>query len=431
MEINQSKKDILTLLIPLYLTVIPFHIYPLERYILSLLIALISFKILIREHSLFLKKEALAILARPPFVFFILIFLAAISGIFFSPDPVFSLKNCFSEFFVNILLYTGTSFYFLKKGNEIKFPEVIIPINLIFLGLYFGIMLQWIFFPDSPFMFGGDQQVKNPFGIFFLYGNLCELYNGIKHTSLFLTFLISVLFSALIYPDIKKRWPYLTLLLLNIFVLFSTTRRGAALAIMTGMCFSTLFIKARAKYLALALGAFLILLASLFIFGEKGYFVRENWNLLLKGKVEEAKMEGGSIPLRISTYREFIKEIAKNPFIPKGTGTKLIKIYHKDLIKRAGLYHGHNVFIDYAFQFGVQGALFLLLLIISQFRLFLRAYRISGTHREKVLFLAAMTFLIMFWTTNLFTDGMVHLSASLYWLFTGIASGKALKISTI
>jgi len=104
----------------------------------------------------------------------------------------------------------------------------------------------------------------------------------------------------------------------------------------------------------------------------------------------------------------------------------LIKEYWQQLVQRAGLQHGHNTFLNQAFYMGIQGTLALVAVIVFQWKLFCTALKLQRGQAEEKLFIVALVFLLIYWTTNMFTDAFRHDSASLYWFFTAIATGRAL-----
>jgi len=222
-------------------------------------------------------------------------------------------------------------------------------------------------------------------------------------------------------------WKAAFMLLLSLVTLITTTRRAATTATVCGIGAAMFYYRGGRKVFAATLAIILCIFSLLSATRNTRYFIRENWHLILEGNIQAAQKERGSIPLRVSTYKAFITEILRHPFCPRGLGKKLIKEYRPDLVKQAGLQHGHNTFINFSYYMGVQGAIALLIVIFVQFRLYMRCWKQNRDPEDKMLMALAMTFLLMFWGTNMFTDGFRHGSATLYWLFTAIPTGVALR----
>ncbi len=411
----------------------PFGIGPTARYILSFLVAVFS-ALFFKKYYAHPDKEVArmkSLLVNPIFLGLMLWNLFAVVSIYFSPEPDYSLRVYLSEFFINSSLFATLSLALATSKNcPLKWENILFGTNLVFLASYLGIMGAWLLFPHN--LFWGDQELINRFiadrmDIVFEFGRTCKLFQGIHHTSIFLGLMIA--FWSI--SPFKKPSVNFIFLFVNFLVLFTTTRRGAIIACLLGLFLSY---KLTARKIA-TLPAIAILFVVIAILGTVigsgagKHFVREDWHLISKGKIEEARHLGGSIPLRITTYREFIKEIAQHPFLPRGLGKKFIKEYWQQLVQKAGLQHGHNTFINQAFYMGIQGALALMAIIVSQWRLFWAALIKQKGKNEERLFIVALVFLLIYWTTNMFTDVFRHDSASLYWFFTAVATGRALQVT--
>ncbi len=363
----------------------------------------------------------------PVFVALFLIDALAFISILFSPDMEYSTRVFLDEFLLNTCLFTGVALL-SSTGNRCPFywKRGLATADIVFLSAYIGLMAQWVLFPAHPLFVRQEPDIftQDIGAIIFGFGNHSLVFQGIHHISLFLGLMIAF-WSSL--PE-RTPWKNFLFLVLNFFTLVTTTRRAAAIASVFGVLFG---LRQNGKDLrpvlmlvAASISGILLILA---MTHTSRYFIREDWKLILRGNVEKAKQLGGSIPLRISTYREFSRQIAEHPFTPQGIGKKLIKEYHQDLVKKAGLQHGHNTLLNFAFYMGIQGALALAAFIAIQARLFWKAYRAIRTGPDEKLMLTGLTFLIIFWGTNMFTDGFLHGSATLYWLFTAIPTGVALR----
>ncbi len=423
-----SKKEMSLALVVSSILMFGFDIAPIVRYLLLISIFFICISSLAHKGSNENSDDDWSMFFHTP-LFWILgaLFLAGVGGVFFSPEPFSSLKNFWSEFFLNLLAYVSVALFFLKNNFPKRWMHLLLWVNAIFVLVYLVLLAQWVLFPTSPLFPREDANVTGSgVSLFFRFGNGSEIFNGIKHTSLFLILMISISFAFLVMRHPLSRYAAI-LLILDLFLLFSTTRRAAIIAVFSTMFLTSFLMATARKYAVLALVFLSVFFGIIWFTGSQQHFIREDWSLICQGKIEKAKELGGSIPLRFVTYREFLKEIAKEPFRPRGLGKKLIRVHHPQLVKRAGLQHGHNVFIDYAFELGVQGALMLFLVCLGQGILFFRAFKASDDIEEKTLLFASISFLLMFWGANMFTDGFVNDTSAMYWLFTGLATSVALK----
>ena len=348
----------------------------------------------------------------------------ALMGIPYSPEPFYSLRVFLEEFFLNLLLFVIVAAYTMR--NRMDWINPLTVAGILFPLLYLGIMAQWVVMPDTPLFMKPDSHIAtdSATGLIFNFGNACSMFHGIHHTSLFLELLIA--FWCVRASAGEINWKTCSLLLLNLVTLITTTRRAATISTVCGMALAMLFYNRAKTVFACVSVAILCIFILISATCNTGYFIRENWHLILEGNIQAAQREGGSIPLRVSTYKAFIAEILRCPFCPRGLGKRLIKEYRPDLVKQAGLQHGHNTLINFAYYMGIQGSFALVLVILAQVRLYIRYWKKSN-HEDKMLMACALIFLFMFWGTNMFTDGFRHGSATLYWLFTAVPTGVALR----
>lgn len=412
----------------IYLVILPFNINHTVRYIMSSLLILCCFFSLKRYPDKRAVIQDFRQLLRKP-IFWGLVFLifTALVSVLSSPEPDYSIKVFLSEFFLNILLFLSLLFFVTRKTVNIEWAYAIKAANIIFITIYLSIMLQWVLFPDNPLFIepGVKLPQGDPAAAIFMFGNACSFFHGIIHTSMFLGLMIS--FQCINVLNTRFSWGASSMFILDIFTLISTTRRAATLAAMAGTAIATLFYKDARKFFAWVVLLVTIMAVFIVSTGSTKYFIREDWKLILHGDIEQAKEKGGSIPLRVSTYREFIKEIVKSPFIERGLGRKLIKKYHAKFIARAGLYHGHNTFLNYAFYMGIQGMFALILIILAQGFMYWKCWKESRETQIKMLMAVSLVFLVVFWGTNMFTDGFRRNVATLYWLFSAVPTGIALR----
>lgn len=411
------------------LVIIPFHIGgTAPRYVLSVLIIITCFSA-ITSSGKNKFSEACAVLrkfSRHPLSWALGFFsVTAFISIFMSPDPRYSLRIFCSEYVLNFSMFVSLLLFSEKYGRKINWLEIVTAANVVFLIFYLGLMSQWLVSQGEFWFLDTDINVE-PASIgdrIFIFSYANTFFNGIKHTSIYLTLLVAVAFIYLVNHQHRIRT--LILLLLNLFALLSTVRRGAILSVFAGMGASSLFYSSTKRYFAIFSLLFCLTVSALFISDKTQHFIREDWKLMFQGEVRKAKDMGGSIPLRIYTYMTFTKEVLKHPFTGTGLGRRNIKRLMPDIIKEAGLVHGHNAFLELAIETGIQGALALLITIIIQARMLWSCWKNDDHPEIKGLMATSMLFMIMFWGTNMFTDGFRHGSSTLYWLFMAVPTGIA------
>lgn len=411
------------------LVIIPFNIGgTAPRYVLSILIIITCFSA-ITSSGKNKFSEACALTReffRHPLSWALgFLFVTAFISIFMSPDPQYSLRIFCNEYLLNFSMFTSLLLFSEKYGRKINWLKIVTVANVVFLIFYLGLMSQWLVSQGEFWFLDTDINVESASIVdrIFIFSYANTLFNGIKHTSIYLTLLVAVAFIYLVKHQHRIRT--LILLLLNLFALLSTVRRGAILSVFAGMGASSLFYSSTKRYFAIFSLLFCLTVSALFISDKTQHFIREDWKLIFQGEVRKAKDMGGSVPLRIYTYLTFTKEVLKHPFTGTGLGRRNIKRLMPDIIKEAGLVHGHNAFLELAIETGIQGALALLITIIIQARMLWSCWK-SDDHPEiKGLMATSLLFMIMFWGTNMFTDGFRHGSSTLYWLFMAVPTGIA------
>jgi len=411
------------------LVIIPFHIGgTAPRHVLSVLIIITCFSAITSSNKNKF-SEACAVLrkfSRHPLSWALGFFsVTAFISIFMSPDPKYSLRIFCYEYLLNFSMFISLLLFSEKYGRKTNWLGIVIAANVVFLIFYLGLMSQWLVSQGEFWFLDTDINVESASigdRIFiFVYAN--TLFNGIKHISIYLALLVAVVFIYLVRHQHKIR--SLILLLVNLFALISTTRRGAILSVSVGMAASPLFYSSTKRYFTIFFLLFCLTVSALFISDKTQHFIREDWKLMFQGEVRKAKDKGGSIPLRIYTYLTFTKEVFKHPFTGTGLGRRNIKRLMPDIIKEAGLVHGHNAFLELAIETGIQGALALLITIIIQARMLWGCWKNDDHPEIKGIMATSLLFMIMFWGTNMFTDGFRHGSSTLYWLFTAVPTGIA------
>ncbi len=411
------------------LVIIPFHIGgTAPRYVLSVLIIITCFSA-ITSSGKNKFSEACALLCeffRHPLSWALgFLFVSAFISIFMSPDPKYSLRVFCSEYLLNFCMFISLLLFSEKYGRKIDWLEIVTVANVVFLVFYLGLMSQWLVSQDEFWFLDTDRNVESASIVkkIFIFGKSTSIINGIKHTSIYLTLLVAVAFTYLVKHQHRIR--NLILLLVNLCTLISTRRRGAILSVIVGMAALPLFYNSAKRYFAIFSLLFCLTVSALFISDNTRYFIREDWNLMFQGEIRKAKDMGGSVPLRIYAYLNFTKEVLKHPFTGTGLGKKNIKQVMPNIIKETEVVHAHNAFLELAIETGIQGALALLITIIIQARMLWTCWKNDDHSEIKGLMATSLLFMIMFWGTNMFTDGFRHGSSTLYWLFMAVPTGIA------
>ncbi|PXF58076.1 MAG: hypothetical protein C4B58_07865 [Deltaproteobacteria bacterium] len=411
------------------LVIITFHVGgTAPRYILSILIIITCFSAITSSgKNKFSKAYALLReFSRHPLSWALGFFsVTAFISILMSPDPRYSLRTFCSEYVLNFSMFISLLLFSEKYGKKINWLKIVTAANVVFLILYLGLMSQWLVSQGEFWFLDTDIDVESASigDRIFIFSYANTLFNGIKHISIYLTLLVAVVFIYLVRHQHKIR--SLILLLVNLFALISTSRRGAIISVFAGTAASSLFYSSAKRYFAIFFLLFCLTVSALFISDKTQHFIREDWKLMFQGEVRKAKDMGGSIPLRIYTYITFTKEVFKHPFTGTGLGRRNIKRLMPDIIKEAGLVHGHNAFLELAIETGIQGALALLITIIIQARMLWSCWKNDDHPEIKGIMATSLLFMIMFWGTNMFTDGFRHGSSTLYWLFMAVPTGIA------
>ena len=371
--------------------------------------------------------QALTILLKHPLSWTILLFVTScLISVFTSIDPAYSLKQFLDEIVLKICLYFSLTIFCATIPPNIKWLNIIVKINIIFLLIYFYVMLQWILMPTHP-VFIPDHLIITNWrlqDIIFRYGNLTTLIHDTKHTGFFI--LLGMAAAAIPALWIKKKKNYLILFLFNFITLITTVRRSHMIASLIGISIAVFFKPKLLKRASiLLLSAFISLLLTggyLYTSGKLSYLVHEDWNKVLTGKIEAE----GSVFLRIISMKLYGAEMMKHPFQGVGLGKKNIKEAYPEIKSQIKLGHPHNIFINIACETGLQGAISLLLLIGAQAFLLIKAYRNTSSTEIQLILITGIVYICMFWIAQMATYGFRHGIATLYWLFTAIPTGYAL-----
>ena len=350
-------------------------------------------------------------------------------SIAFSIEPKYSATCFFNEIILNLALFFAFSLYCSKTEKPLQWFQIIIIANIIFLIIYLYTMFQWTVMPGHR-IFADPRFGLQPtaIDIIFTYGNINTLVHGIKHTSFFLMLGIAITFVLFLWN--RTRFTNGLVATLNFITLITTTRRASLLATIIGMGMAG-FIRPGSSRKAImvatgALTAFLLTGAILYSTNHKVYFIREDWGKLLAGDIESQKGKD-SIAIRILCIKAYSQEMMQHPFTGAGLGKRNIKQAFTKAREKCGDARPHNVFLNLCCETGIQGMIALLLLIGTQALFFWKCFKKTDSEDVKIVMVAALIYMLMFWLVQMATYGFRHGPATLYWLFTAIPTGMALK----
>ncbi len=348
-------------------------------------------------------------------------------SIFTSIDPSYSFKQFLDEIVLKFSLYFVFSLYCATIPPTLKWLDLIIKVNILFLVVYFYVMFQWLLMPTHPVFIPTGLKIINWSiqDIIFRYGNITTLIHDTKHTGLFL--LLGMAASSVPVLWHKRKNAYAFMFLINFLAIITAIRRSHMIAALIGLGLAVLFRPDSFKRVALIItAAFATLLLTgtyLYHSGKINYLVHEDWNKVISGKIEPE----GSVFLRIIASKLYGEKMLEHPFRGVGLGKKNIKEAYPDVYSEIKLGHPHNIILNIACETGIQGAIALVLLIGAQTLLFIKAFKKTESEKIKVILVTGLVYMCMFWLVQMATYGFRHGPATLYWLFTAIPTGMALK----
>ena len=413
-------------LFTLLLVCIPFNIGPTIEYILIflLLAACIWHLRNYAGNTVYL----LTLLRKNPVTWTTGLFAAACAfSIFTSIDPSYSFRKFLDEIVLKISLYFVFTLYVATIPPTLKWSDLIIKVNILFLIIYFYVVFQWLVMPTHPVFTPPGLKITNwsSLDIFFTYGNITTLIHDSKHTGFFL--LLGMAASSVPVLWHKRKITYDMLFLLNFVTIMTAKRRSHMIASLIGLGIAALLRPDSFKKVALlsasALAVLLLTGTYLYNSGKIGYLIHEDWNKVISGELEPE----GSVFVRIIAARLYGEKMMDHPFRGVGLGKKNIKEAYPNVHSEIKVAHPHNIFINMACETGIQGAIGLILVIGAQAMLLIKGYRNTASENVKIILVTGLVYMCMFWLAQMATYGFRHGSATLYWLFMAIPTGTALQ----
>ncbi len=370
-------------------------------------------------------KLFILIVEKNPFSLWILIFATSVFlSVPFSHYAFYSFKQFMYEIVINITLYYVLIFLFVRNYIGInKITKLLIAGNITFICAYFLQGIEWYFLPSHPFLrtVHGIEAYAHIYEAYFnmaSYSNLFSYKALTTYTLFFISLALAFLYSTATFT--KK----LLIVLLgcgNLALVFLSLLKASIVAI-TFSFLAIFLLPHRGKKRVLFCVMIIVVAITVSIVAvkplRKRFFRSENISNVIRGKLGEK----GSFSVRIRAYRVYLDYIFTHPFVGVGIGRRNIKKALPELTKESRLVHGHNVFINYAVQTGIQGALALICLILIKFKHALKYLRSCECLSDpKCVFVTAYVFwLCMFWTRSSFDDMFRHNFSTFYWIIASI-----------
>jgi O-antigen ligase len=255
-------------------------------------------------------------------------------------------------------------------------------------------------------------------GLLFDYGvRARSLHSGFGTFSTYLIMVMPYLLLAVFYwPNGRYRIFTVILFLLNLLALYLTQSRGAWVA-MAALIFLLGWRFLPKKVLFLSAGVAAI---AIFLFAPEKII-----------KHHTVVVAPGAAPASMETFqarRELImfslERIKENPFQMLGYGQRsFVKKYRDFYLQHKGalLWHGHNTFLNMAFQTGLQGLAIFCFLIYKLIKYCHGRAVLENSLLPKYFLLASLLMVITFFVRNLSDDFFIDDSALLFWLLSGAA----------
>ena len=357
------------------------------------------YKMILKKEGLFIRNQ----ITLPLIIFSVIAALSLLTAV----NPGYTLHELQGEMVTDFLLF------FLLLNNVRNMKQV----NRIILSLLFGSLVQGIY---------------SVFTYFSQNGNLLESlldYNvkawgltaGYISYSVFLVTLIPFIFYKIMTVTGQKRFMFILLLLLNLFMLYLTHQRGALVALFVEVFIFFWFVKRRMAYLV-------TVAAALAIFIIPSNLLYHGTNAIDFQTEETAKYEN-TINSRIALWKFTAGEISRHPFTGIGFGRHSFSAKY-DQFRGTDLWHSLNTFLNITIQLGIQG---LLAFIFILYRL-TKTY-VSGLKESRgeayYFFLASLMCITGFFIRNMFDDHYVDDNGQMFWVLTGLALAVFIQIKKL
>lgn len=201
---------------------------------------------------------------------------------------------------------------------------------------------------------------------------------------------------------------------------FATPNRAFWPAIIvTTVIFALLYVLhprfARFRTKALSLAAVIVIMAAI-------AFTASLQHRATKVPAGESVVEALADDPRLPLWAHVVTMIEQRPLTGGGFGRG---VYGKELNEHFAtveIWHGHNMFLNYALQLGIGGVLVLLILLGAVGREFWRLYR-ADDRETSLVGLAGIAMLIGFIAKNMTDDFFVRQNSLMFWSVVGLSLG--------
>ncbi len=335
-----------------------------------------------------------------PIIIFSII--AALS-LFTAVDSRYTLRELRGEMIVGFLVF------FVLLNNVCDMKQV----NRIILSLLFGSLVQGIY---SFFTYFSQDWSLLDYNV-----RAWGLTAGYISYSVFLVTVIPFIFYEIMTSVRQKRFLFILLLLLNLFMLYLTHQRGALVALFIQVLIFFWFVKR--KMVCLVIGTVTL---AIFIMPS---------NLLYHGtdvvdlKTEVAVNHENTINSRIALWKFTVREISSHPFTGIGFGRHSFSTKY-DQFRGTDLWHALNTFLNITIQLGIQGFLAFIFILYRLTKTYVAGLK-ESEGEVYYFFLASLMCITGFFVRNMFDDHYVDDNGLMFWVLTGLALSVFIQIKKL
>ncbi|MGD0623677.1 MAG: O-antigen ligase family protein [Thermodesulfobacteriota bacterium] len=231
-----------------------------------------------------------------------------------------------------------------------------------------------------------------------------------------ITILPYLLIPVFIVRRISNRLTLLCLLLLNFFALYLTHSRGSWIAATILLLLAGWrFLPKKILIVSTATAAVL------FFFLAPQTIIKHHAGVISSG-APPTSIETGQARWELIKFS--LEKIKESPFQMLGFGRRsFVKKYQDFYLRYKGalLWHGHNTFLNIAFQTGLQGLAIFCFLIYKLIKYCHQRANFENSLLPKYFLLATLLMVITFLVRNLSDDFFIDDSALLFWFLSGAA----------
>ena len=372
------------------------HTMSIRSVFMFLPMALWLYKMVLKKEILFVRNQ----MTLPLTVFAIVATLSVFTAI----NPKYTLRELRGEMITDFLLF----FLILNNIRDMK------QVNNIVLSLLIGSFVQGIY--SSLHYFSMDWNLLN-YDI-----KVGGLTGGYISYSVFLISILPFVAYKIVDSSGSKRFFFIGLIFINLFMLYLTHQRGAWIALIVQVF--TFFLLLRRWILCTAvvgvIAVTLFLIPSGILYhGQKGINVA----------ADNALNTDNTINSRIALWRFTLKEIGQHPFTGIGFGRHSFSMQYQQF-RKTDLWHAHNTFLNLTIQLGFQGLLAFAFILYRLARTYWIALK-EAEGETYYFFLASLISTVGFFVRNMFDDHYVDDNAQMFWVLTGLSVAVFINIKKL